>query len=65
VTYAAHDMLYSFTKDMELVQKFIEFFFRKKWLGVLLILGLAWGIGISTFYRGAISPKQRTDRRYS
>ena len=43
------------------IQKIIEFFFRRKWLGILLILGLAWGVGISTFYRGAISPKQRTD----
>jgi hypothetical protein len=46
---------------MEIVRKFIEFFFRKKWLGVLLVLGLTLGVGISTFYRGAISPKQRTD----
>ncbi len=42
-------------------QKFIEFFFRRRWLGILLILGLGWGVGISTFYRGAVSPKQRTD----
>lgn len=46
---------------MRIVQKFIEFFFERKWLGILLVLGLAWGVGISTFYRGAISPKQRTD----
>ncbi len=46
---------------MKPIQKFIEFFFRRKWLGILLVLGLAWGVGISTFYRGAISPKQRTD----
>lgn len=46
---------------MEIVRKFVEFFFRKKWLGVLLVLGLTLGVGISTFYRGAISPKQRTD----
>jgi hypothetical protein len=46
---------------MEPIQKIIEFFFRQKWLGILLILGLAGGVGISTFYRGAISPKQRTD----
>ncbi len=46
---------------MKPIQKIIEFFFRKKWLGSLLILGLVSGVGISTFYRGAISPKQRTD----
>ena len=46
---------------METIQKIIEFFLRRKWLGILLVLGLAWGVGISTFYRGAISPKQRTD----
>ena len=43
------------------IQKIIEFFFRKKWLGILLILGLACGIGISTLYRGAFGPKRRTD----
>ncbi|MDD5225592.1 MAG: glycosyltransferase family 87 protein [Candidatus Omnitrophica bacterium] len=46
---------------MKPIQKIIEFFIRRKWLGILLILGLACGVGISTFYRGAISPKQRTD----
>ena len=46
---------------METTQKIIKFFFQKKWLGILLILGLALGVGISTFYRGAISPRQRTD----
>lgn len=46
---------------MTYIQKFIEFFFKQKWLGILLVLGLAGGIGISTIYRGAISPKQRTD----
>jgi len=46
---------------MTSIQNIIEFFFKKKWLGILLILGLAGGVGISTFYRGAISPKQRTD----
>lgn len=46
---------------MELIRKFIEFFLNRKWLGILLVLGLAWGVGISTFYRGAIAPKQRTD----
>ena len=46
---------------MEPIQKFIEFFFKRKWLGILLILGLAVGVGISTLYRGAIGPKQRTD----
>ncbi|HOW87470.1 MAG TPA: glycosyltransferase family 87 protein [Candidatus Omnitrophota bacterium] len=46
---------------MELVQKTIDFFLRRKWLGILLVASLALGVGISTFYRGAISPKQRTD----
>ena len=46
---------------MKPIQKLIEFFFQRKWLGILLVLGLAWGVGISTFYRGAVSPKQRTD----
>lgn len=46
---------------MPLIRKIVEFFIRKKWLGILLILGLALGVGISTFYRGAVSPKQRTD----
>ncbi len=46
---------------MEPIQKFIEFFLKKKWLGILLVLGLVGGVGISTFYRGAVSPKQRTD----
>ncbi|OGX13240.1 MAG: hypothetical protein A2351_06055 [Omnitrophica bacterium RIFOXYB12_FULL_50_7] len=48
-------------EKMELIQKIIAFFFKRKWLGILLVLGLAWGVGISTFYRGAVSPKQRTD----
>jgi len=43
------------------IRQIIDFFFQKKWLGVLLILGLACGVGISTFYRGVVSPKQRTD----
>jgi hypothetical protein len=46
---------------MESIQKLIEFFFKRKWLGILLILGLDVGVGISTFYRGVMSPKQRTD----
>jgi len=46
---------------MNLIQKIIEFIINRKWLGILLVLGLAIGIGVSTFYRGAISPKQRTD----
>jgi len=46
---------------MRPIRQIIEFFLQKKWLGILLILGLAWGVGISTFYRGAISPRQRTD----
>ena len=48
-------------RAMEPIQKTIEFLIKNKWLGILLILGLAGGVGISTFYRGAISPKQRTD----
>ena len=46
---------------MNLIRQIIEFFFKRKWLGLLLILSLAIGIGISTFYRGAISHHQRTD----
>ncbi|MFH1800796.1 MAG: glycosyltransferase family 87 protein [Candidatus Omnitrophota bacterium] len=46
---------------MEPIQKLIEFVLNRKWLGILVVLGLALGVGISTFYRGAISPKQRTD----
>jgi hypothetical protein len=46
---------------MELIQKLIEFILSRKWLGILLVLGLVLGVGISTFYRGAISPHQRTD----
>lgn len=46
---------------MRWIRQIIEFFFQKKWLGILLIAGFVWGVGISTFYRGAVSPKQRTD----
>ena len=46
---------------MELIQKLIEFILNRKWLGILLVLGLVLGVGISTFYRGVISPHQRTD----
>jgi len=46
---------------MTIVRKAIEFFLNKKWLGILVVLGFAWGVGISTFYRGAISSHQRTD----
>lgn len=46
---------------MRRIYQIIDFFFQKKWLGILLIAGLVWGVGISTFYRGAVSPKQRTD----
>lgn len=46
---------------MEPIQNFIEIFLKRKKLGVLIALGLAVGVGISTFYRGAISPRQRTD----
>ncbi|MFH0985128.1 MAG: glycosyltransferase family 87 protein [Candidatus Omnitrophota bacterium] len=43
------------------IRQFIEFILKRKWLGILLILGFVIGVGISTVYRGAISPKQRTD----
>lgn len=43
------------------IRIFIEYFFKKKWLGLLVVLSLVIGTGISTFYRGALSPKQRTD----
>jgi hypothetical protein len=46
---------------MEPIQKFIEYILNRKWLGALLVLGLVLGIGISAFYRGAISSRQRTD----
>jgi hypothetical protein len=46
---------------MKFIQIFIEFILNRKWLGILIVLGLVLGIGISTFYRGAISPRQRTD----
>ncbi len=46
---------------MNYIQRFIEFFLKRKWLGLLIVLALVTGTGISTFYRGAISPKQRTD----
>jgi hypothetical protein len=46
---------------MKPIQKTIDFFIKRKWLGILLVAGLTLGVGISTFYRGAISPKQRTD----
>lgn len=46
---------------MNPIRKSIEFILKRKWLGILLVLGLVIGIGISTVYRGAISPKQRTD----
>lgn len=46
---------------MTSIKKIIEFFFRRKWLGILLVLGLVLGIGISTLYRGAFGPKRRTD----
>ena len=46
---------------MRYLQQIIEYFLRKKWLGILLITLLVSGIGVSTIYRGAFSPKQRTD----
>lgn len=46
---------------MKSIQQFLEFFFRKRWLGLLVIIALFVGIGISTVYRGSFGPKQRTD----
>jgi hypothetical protein len=46
---------------MTYIQTLIEFFIQRKWLGILLVAGLATGIGFSTFYRAIVSPKQRTD----
>lgn len=46
---------------MNLVKRSIEFVFRKKWLGLIVVIALFCGIGISTVYRGAFGPKQRTD----
>ncbi len=43
------------------IRQIIEFFLRQKVLGILLVLGMAVGIGISTYYRAVVSPKQRTD----
>jgi hypothetical protein len=46
---------------MRHIQQIIEYFLRKKWLGILLITLLVSGVGVSTIYRGAFSQKQRTD----
>lgn len=46
---------------MRSVQNFIESFLRRKWLATLVLTALFIAIGASTIYRGAISPKQRTD----
>lgn len=46
---------------MNRLRQIIELFIRTKWLGLLLVLGLVVGVGISTLYRGAFGPKQRTD----
>lgn len=46
---------------MHIFKNFIELFFRRKWLGLLVILAFFIGIGISAVYRGAFSHKQRTD----
>ena len=46
---------------MKPIQKFINFFVRKKWLGILLLLGLAVGIAFPTIYRGVILKTKRTD----
>lgn len=46
---------------MEILKKPIVWLLEKKWLGLMLVFGLALGIGLSTFYRGAVSPKERTD----
>ncbi len=39
----------------------MEFFFKKKWLGILILVIFFGAVGISTLYRGALSHKQRTD----
>ncbi|HNX69001.1 MAG TPA: glycosyltransferase family 87 protein [Candidatus Omnitrophota bacterium] len=46
---------------MDLLRRILEFFFRKKWPGVLALAVFFFAVGASTFYRGAVSPKQRTD----
>lgn len=46
---------------MDPIKNLMAFFLKKKGLGLLIALSLVVGVGISTFYRGAISPKQRTD----
>ncbi|MFA5167942.1 MAG: glycosyltransferase family 87 protein [Candidatus Omnitrophota bacterium] len=46
---------------MEPIRKSLEFFIRKKWLGPLAVFILFYAVGISTLYRGAIGPTQRTD----
>jgi len=46
---------------MTIIQKLIECFFKRKWLGLLLVLALVIGVGVSTLYRGALNPKHRTD----
>ncbi len=46
---------------MDTLRDLIGYFLKKKWLGLLLVAVLVIGTGVSTFYRGAISPKQRTD----
>jgi hypothetical protein len=43
------------------VQRFIEFFFRKKWLGLFILIAFFAGLGMSTVYRGVLGHKQRTD----
>ncbi|HOW59766.1 MAG TPA: glycosyltransferase family 87 protein [Candidatus Omnitrophota bacterium] len=46
---------------MRTIQKIIESVLRKKWLGCLVLTAFFIGVGISTVYRGALGPKQRTD----
>lgn len=46
---------------MKPIQKFLEFFIRKKWVGLLAVLILFYAVGISTVYRGAIANTKRTD----
>ncbi len=46
---------------MDKIQRFLMFFFHRKYLGLFVVLAFLIGMGISTVYRGAFSHKQRTD----
>lgn len=46
---------------MKPIQKFIEFFLKRKWLGILVLAVFFSAVGVSTVYRGSLSHKQRTD----